>query len=46
MCEKQDLTVVKLFQQRVKSEPHKPCFYFQDTTWTVADVSNNNTNQA
>jgi len=45
MCKRQDASVVKLFQQRVKTEPHKTCFYFEDTTWTVADVSNDVTNR-
>jgi hypothetical protein len=34
--------VVKLFQQRVAKEPEKILFYFEDKTWTVADVSKNN----
>jgi hypothetical protein len=46
MCKRQDASVVKLFQERVKTEPQKTCFYFEDTTWTVADVSKDNTNQA
>jgi len=46
MCKRQDSTVISLFEQRVKTEPHKICFYFEDTTWTVADVSIDNTNEA
>jgi hypothetical protein len=38
---KQNSTVVKLFQERVTREPEKACFYFEDKTWTVADVSKN-----
>jgi len=46
MCKREGATVVKLFEQRVRTEPHKICFYFEDTAWTVADVSNDNTNEA
>jgi hypothetical protein len=40
--QKQNTTVLKLFQQLVAKEPKKKIFYFEDKTWTVADVSKNN----
>ncbi|XP_023713296.2 long-chain fatty acid transport protein 4-like, partial [Cryptotermes secundus] len=36
--QKQNTTVLKLFQQRVAKEPKKIVFYFEDKAWTVADV--------
>jgi cytoskeletal protein RodZ len=40
--QKQNTTVLKLFQQRVAKEPKKVIFYLEDKTWTAADVSKNN----
>jgi hypothetical protein len=37
--ERQNTTMVKLFKERVAREPEKTCYYFEDQTWTVADVS-------
>jgi hypothetical protein len=40
--QRQNITVVKLFQQLVVKDPKKILFYFEDSIWTVADVSINN----
>jgi hypothetical protein len=34
---------VKLFKELVAREPEKTCYFFEDRTWTAADVSKNKT---
>ncbi|XP_014205068.1 long-chain fatty acid transport protein 4-like [Copidosoma floridanum] len=31
-------TVMKLFRERARQHPEKPCFIFEDQTWTNADI--------
>lgn len=34
-----DSTVMKLFRERARLYPNKPCFIFEGRIWTNADVS-------
>ncbi|XP_069674182.1 long-chain fatty acid transport protein 1-like [Periplaneta americana] len=36
--DKNNTTLLTLFKERVEREPEKPCYYFGDKIWTVADV--------
>ena len=37
--DRNNTTLLDLFQKRVKKEPNKICFYFEDKVWTVKQVS-------
>ncbi|XP_043252289.1 long-chain fatty acid transport protein 4-like [Colletes gigas] len=34
-----NMTVAKVFKKRVESDPHKPCFIFEDRVWTNSDIN-------